>query len=158
MYRISAFYNAVFNISVVPDINIVHNNGILDHTVVANINFLEHNGVLYFSSYIVTDAGDTPLTKGQVINDEEYQAFREKYEKGFEINIPAELVSDTIVAGARLQDGRLLTDGGRVLGAVSVANTLEDSIKSAYEKAARISFDGAYYRTDIGARALKALK
>ena len=86
------------------------------------------------------------------------KGYPEKYEKGFEINIPSELIPSTIVAGARLQDGKLLTDGGRVLGAVSVADTLEDSIKFAYEKAGKISFDGAYYRTDIGARALKALK
>ncbi len=80
------------------------------------------------------------------------------YEKGFEINIPAEIEDNVYVAGAKLSDGKLLTNGGRVLGATSVADTLSDAIEGAYNLVKQISFDNAYYRTDIGAKALKATK
>ena len=78
------------------------------------------------------------------------------YEKGFELDIPAEIEDDVFVAGAKIENGRLLTNGGRVLGVTAVADTLAEAISAAYEKADRISFDNKYYRTDIGARALKA--
>ena len=78
------------------------------------------------------------------------------YEKGFELDIPAEIEDDVFVAGAKIENGRLLTNGGRVLGVTAVADTLAEAIGAAYEKADRISFDNKYYRTDIGARALKA--
>ena len=67
-------------------------------------------------------------------------------------------MDSTVIAGARLSDGKLLTAGGRVLGAVGTADTLDSAIKLAYERAEKIHFNGAYYRHDIGARALKALK
>ncbi len=78
------------------------------------------------------------------------------YEKGFELDIPAEIEDDVFVAGAKIENGRLLTNGGRVLGVTAIADTLAEAIGAAYEKADRISFDNKYYRTDIGARALKA--
>ncbi len=78
------------------------------------------------------------------------------YEKGFELDIPAEIEDDVFVAGAKIENGKLLTNGGRVLGVTAVADTLAEAIGAAYEKADRISFDNKYYRTDIGARALKA--
>ena len=84
--------------------------------------------------------------------------YPEKYESGFEITIPKHLLDSTVIAGARLSDGKLLTAGGRVLGAVGTADTLDSAIKLAYERAEKIHFNGAYYRHDIGARALKALK
>ena len=80
-----------------------------------------------------------------------------EYKKGCEITM-GELTGNTevFVAGAKLEDGKLLTSGGRVLGVTSVAPTLQEAIDTAYENAARITFENAYYRTDIGARALKA--
>ena len=80
-----------------------------------------------------------------------------EYKKGCEITM-GELTGNTevFVAGAKLEDGRLLTSGGRVLGVTSVAPTLKEAIETAYENAAKITFENAYYRTDIGARALKA--
>ena len=60
------------------------------------------------------------------------------------------------VAGAVEKDGKLFTSGGRVLGVCAVEETLECAVKSAYEKASEISFENAYYRNDIGAKALKA--
>ena len=78
------------------------------------------------------------------------------YEKGFEMTIPAGISSRVYVAGAEGRDGKLLTNGGRVLGATAVADTLEEAIRSAYALVEQIHFDNAYYRRDIGARALLA--
>ena len=80
------------------------------------------------------------------------------YEKGYEITIPDEIKDRVYVAGAKLSDGRLLTDGGRVLGAVSTAETLAEAIEKAYGVASKISFENAYYRRDIGKKALEAVK
>ena len=78
------------------------------------------------------------------------------YKKGFEITIPEDIADRVYVAGAALKDGKLLTSGGRVLGATAVEETLSDAIKTAYSYVEKIHFDNAYYRHDIGARALKA--
>ena len=78
------------------------------------------------------------------------------YEKGFEIEIPEEISASVFVAGAEEKDGQLLTSGGRVLGATAVAETLGEAVKDAYGLVERIHFDNAYYRRDIGARALLA--
>lgn len=80
------------------------------------------------------------------------------YDKGFELHIPAEIADRVYVAGAKLtEDGRLVTDGGRVLGCTAVADTLEHAIDEAYALVDKVSFDNKYYRHDIGQRALKAL-
>lgn len=79
------------------------------------------------------------------------------YEKGFELTIPDDITDSVYVAGAKLDGDRLLTNGGRVLGVTSVASTLKEAIALSYNKAARIHFDNAYYRSDIGARALKVV-
>lgn len=77
------------------------------------------------------------------------------YEKGYKITLPEDRTG-IFTAGARLEDGRLLTNGGRVLGVTRTADTLEEAIHRSYEAVKTIHFDNAYYRTDIGARALKA--
>ena len=78
------------------------------------------------------------------------------YEKGFEMMIPEQVWGSTYVAGAALKDGKLVTNGGRVLGATAVADTLADAIDGAYALVEKIHFDNAFYRHDIGAKALKA--
>ena len=78
------------------------------------------------------------------------------YQKGFPITIPADLADHVYIAGAKKDGDTLLTDGGRVLGATAVADTLTDAVRDAYAMAGRIHFENAYYRTDIGARALNA--
>lgn len=78
------------------------------------------------------------------------------YEKGYEITVPDNLLDSTYVAGAVLKDGKLLTNGGRVLGVTAVENTLEAAIESAYKKVEKINFGNSYYRKDIGLKALKA--
>ncbi len=84
--------------------------------------------------------------------------YPQSYEKGYEISIPDEISDCVYVAGASEKDGKLVTAGGRVLGATSVAATLSEAIDGAYELVKKISFGNAYYRKDIGARALKALE
>ncbi|MBQ0054945.1 MAG: phosphoribosylamine--glycine ligase [Synergistaceae bacterium] len=86
------------------------------------------------------------------------KGYPQSYEKGFEMNIPTEISDRVYVAGAVRKDGKLLTNGGRVLGATAVEETLEKAIKSAYALVGRISFENAYFRHDIGARAMKAGK
>ncbi|MBQ0111098.1 MAG: phosphoribosylamine--glycine ligase, partial [Oscillospiraceae bacterium] len=81
-----------------------------------------------------------------------------KYEKGFEITIPDEIKDKVYVAGAKLNDGKLLTNGGRVLGVTAVGDSLENAVETAYEYTATISFGNAFYRKDIGKRALAALE
>ena len=78
------------------------------------------------------------------------------YQKGFEMTIPADIADSVYVAGAAIKDGVLVTNGGRVLGATAVADTLEDAIKGAYAMVKTIHFENAYYRSDIGKRALAA--
>jgi phosphoribosylamine--glycine ligase len=79
-----------------------------------------------------------------------------KYETGYEINLgDAPLV---YVAGAKLENEKLLTAGGRVLGVTATASNLEDAIKNAYEDVKKVSFANAFYRKDIGKKALDALK
>ncbi len=81
-----------------------------------------------------------------------------KYEKGFEITIPEDIQADVFVAGAKLTDGKLLTNGGRVLGVTCVADNLKAALELSYKAVDNIHFDNAFYRHDIGARALKALE
>lgn len=78
------------------------------------------------------------------------------YPKGFEIDIPEDIQDSVYVAGAAMKDGKLVTSGGRVLGVCATADTLEGALAKAYEKTEKISFEGAYYRRDIGKRALMA--
>ncbi len=58
-------------------------------------------------------------------------------------------------AGTKLQDGVVLTNGGRVLGVTSKAATLREAIQRSYEAVERISFEGKTFRTDIGAKGLR---
>lgn len=79
------------------------------------------------------------------------------YEKGFEIT--AEVLpenTDVFVAGAKLENDRLLTAGGRVLGVTAVSENLETAIDDAYAAVKKVHFDNAYYRKDIGSKALEA--
>ncbi len=78
------------------------------------------------------------------------------YEKGFEITAEDGALEGVFVAGASLEDGRLVTSGGRVLGVTATAATLKDAVALAYEKVGKIRFENAYYRRDIGKRALEA--
>ncbi len=78
------------------------------------------------------------------------------YEKGFEISIPDELLNKVYVAGAAKDGDRLITSGGRVLGVTEISDTLASAIDRAYADVRKISFENAYYRKDIGKRAICA--
>ena len=80
------------------------------------------------------------------------------YRKGYPIEIPEELAPHVVVAGAALREGQLVTSGGRVLGVCATGDTLRAALDTAYARVERISFDGAFYRHDIGKRALLAGK
>ena len=56
--------------------------------------------------------------------------------------------------GTGLADGRIVTAGGRVITAVGMGDTLASAQAAAYRLVEKISFTGAYYRSDIGWRAL----
>lgn len=84
------------------------------------------------------------------------KGYPQKYESGFELKIDPSVKDSVYVAGAKKDNGKLLTAGGRVLGVTATADTLENAIDSAYEKVGKVEFENAFYRKDIGARALKA--
>ena len=86
------------------------------------------------------------------------KGYPQSYEKGFEMSIGEEAVKHAYVAGAKLEDGRLLTNGGRVIGLTAVEDTLEKAIESAYKLVEKVHFDNAFYRHDIGQRAMKAFE
>ena len=82
--------------------------------------------------------------------------YPESYRKGFEITMTQETAEHTYVAGAKLENGKLLTSGGRVTGTTAVADSLEAAVKEAYRLADGVQFEKAYRRSDIGQRALAA--
>lgn len=77
-----------------------------------------------------------------------------EYKKGFDINIPKDIIERVYFAGVKKENEKLLTNGGRVLGITNISDTLDKAIKLSYEDAKQISFEGAYYRKDIGEKAL----
>ena len=80
------------------------------------------------------------------------------YKKGFPITMTAEAAAHTYVAGAKLENGTLVTSGGRVTGTTAVADSLAEAIREAYRLSDGVKFEGAYRRSDIGQRALQAGK
>ncbi len=85
------------------------------------------------------------------------KGYPQKYETGFEMTLPA-VGGDTdiYVAGAKIVDGKLTNAGGRVLGAVGKAENLAKAIEVAYGVAREVKFENAYFRSDIGKKALEA--
>ena len=83
--------------------------------------------------------------------------YPESYEKGREISGFDAVDSDTVKAfhaGTRLSDGKCVTDGGRVLCVTALGDTVYEAQETAYNAVGRIHWDGVYYRTDIGYRAV----
>ncbi len=80
--------------------------------------------------------------------------YPEKYETGFEITMPDG--KNIYSAGVKEESGVLKTAGGRVLGVTEVSETLGGAIAAAYETVKTVSFDNAFYRNDIGRKALAA--
>jgi len=84
------------------------------------------------------------------------EGYPSDYDKGYAIKYPKELETKIFFAGAARKDGELVTNGGRVLGVTAIADSLQSAIDAAYADVERIEFDNAYYRKDIGKRALLA--
>ena len=61
-------------------------------------------------------------------------------------------------AGTASKEGKLVTNGGRVLGVTATAATLPEALKKAYDASENIHFDKLHKRSDIGARALAAMQ
>lgn len=76
--------------------------------------------------------------------------YPEAYNKGYEITGIDKVDNMVFVAGAKAEDGKLLTNGGRVLNVVAVGDNLEDARAKAYADAEKIDFTGKYCRKDIG--------
>ena len=86
------------------------------------------------------------------------EGYPEAYKKGYPLVMTAEAAACTYVAGAKIADGVLVTNGGRVTGTTAIAASLPEAICDAYRLADGVKFENAYRRSDIGQRALKALK
>lgn len=87
--------------------------------------------------------------------------YPKSYPKGIEITGLSNGQLDGVTvyhAGTKLQDNKLVTSGGRVLGVTALGDTLENALKKSYDAVEKIHFEGAHYRRDIGKRALEANK
>lgn len=87
--------------------------------------------------------------------------YPKSYPKGIEIAGLSNGQLDGVTvyhAGTKLQDNKLVTSGGRVLGVTALGDTLENALKKSYDAVEKIHFEGAHYRRDIGKRALEANK
>lgn len=82
-----------------------------------------------------------------------------KYEKGKVITgiEEAEKIDDVVVfhAGTAIKNGKLVTNGGRVLNVTAMGKDIHEAIDNVYRAVDKIHFDGMHYRKDIGAKALK---
>ncbi len=86
------------------------------------------------------------------------RGYPQKYESGFEINIDDSVKDKVYVAGAKFDDGILKTAGGRVLGVTDTADNLKDALNMAYKNIEKVTFSNAFYRKDIGKKAMEVLK
>jgi len=72
-----------------------------------------------------------------------------QYEKGKKISFQTSM-KDYIHAGTAFMHGEIVTNGGRVLNAVATAKTKEEALQKANKLATQVSFEGSFYRKDIG--------
>ena len=86
------------------------------------------------------------------------EGYPEAYEKGYEITVDPGVDGEVFIAGAKLEGGKLLTSGGRVLGVTATAEDLPAAVTKAYGQVEKVHFGNAYFRRDIGKRALQALE
>jgi phosphoribosylamine--glycine ligase len=77
--------------------------------------------------------------------------YPEEYGKGFEI-FGLENIEDSIAfhAGTKLENGKILTNGGRVIAVTSYGDTFQEAIKKSYQNIDKLRFDKMYFRKDIG--------
>ena len=78
------------------------------------------------------------------------------YEKGREISgLTSSKNKQTVVfhSGTKLNNGKVVTNGGRVLGVTALGSDINEAIKNAYNEVGKIKWDGIHYRKDIGSKA-----
>ena len=82
------------------------------------------------------------------------------YQKGKVMTIADDLADNVVIyhAGDKLQDGNLVTSGGRVLGVTAKADNLAQALEDAYKATNSVQFEGKYMRSDIGKKALAVLE
>ena len=89
------------------------------------------------------------------------KGYPDSYQKGDVISgvSDAELLPNThvVYAGVKQVGDVIVTNGGRVLGVVAQSTDLRDAIEKAYEGVSKVTFNGAHFRTDVGAKALRLL-
>ncbi len=88
------------------------------------------------------------------------QGYPDSYQRGDTVTCPPDQPAEVVIfhAGTRADGGRLVTNGGRVLGVTGLGLTLTQARDRAYETLGKVSFPGMFYRRDIGARALRMKK
>ena len=84
------------------------------------------------------------------------KGYPESYKKGMKLTMSDRAAKATFVAGAKLENGALVTSGGRVTGTTAVRGSLKAAIKAAYRLSNGVKFRNAYCRSDIGQKALQA--
>ncbi|MCD4824395.1 MAG: phosphoribosylamine--glycine ligase [Phycisphaerae bacterium] len=88
--------------------------------------------------------------------------YPEAYKNGFEITgiADADAIEDVKVfhAGTAMRNDKLVTNGGRVLGVTAIGDTLEEAQEKAYGAVTKIQWQGAYWRSDIGDKAISETK
>lgn len=86
------------------------------------------------------------------------RGYPDKYERGFPISgleTVRELPNVQVFhAGTSMKDRKVITNGGRVLGVTAVGKDIQEAQKTAYGAIQKLSFEGAHYRRDIGAKAV----
>ena len=82
------------------------------------------------------------------------KGYPESYPKGDVITEPSKREDGSVLihAGTKSENGKVITAGGRVLGAVGTGSTLAEAKDKAYQLAEAVQFESKYYRTDIGHR------
>ena len=83
------------------------------------------------------------------------EGYPKSYKSGFEIKVADDFNGELYIAGAKAQDGKILSSGGRVLGVVNTGSTLSEAVENAYSEVEKVSFDNAFYRKDICKKALE---
>ncbi len=86
------------------------------------------------------------------------KGYPQKYDSGFPLKIGENVADKVYVAGAKLVDGVLKTAGGRVLGVTDTADNLKDALAKAYKNVESVTFENAFYRNDIGKKAMEVFK
>ncbi|HHB52689.1 MAG TPA: phosphoribosylamine--glycine ligase, partial [Saprospiraceae bacterium] len=108
---------------------------------------------------ILNDIYDGDISNHEIVHDSRAAVtvmltsggYPEKYEKNKVIS-GVEDVKDSIVfhAGTKIENGKLLTNGGRVLAITSLAETKDQALEMSLKNAEKINFEGKYFRRDIG--------